>query len=75
MSSPAAYFFFSFFGHHTAHGVPGPGVTSEQQVQPMLQLQQWGILCTRLGMEPASQCFRDTAVVIAPQWELLQLTF
>ena len=27
--------------------------------------------CARLGIKPVSQCFRDTADPIAPQWKLL----
>jgi len=51
-----------------AYGVPGPGITSEPQLQPKL-----GPLthCTRLGIEPVSWCCRDAADPVAPQQELL----
>ena len=37
-------FFLFFFGCPLAHGVPGPGIGSEPQVQPMSHLQQHQIL-------------------------------
>ena len=36
--------FFFFFGLPVAYGVPGPGIRSEPQLQPVPQLQQYQIL-------------------------------
>lgn len=33
-------YFFPFFGHLAAYGVPRPGIGSELMLQPMPQLQQ-----------------------------------
>ena len=65
--------FVFFFGHHSAYGVPRPGIRSELQLWPMPQLWQCGILthCARPGVKPASQCSRDTTKPIAPQWNSL----
>ena len=38
------FFFFFFFGHSSAYGVPGPGIRSELQSRPNLQLWQHWIL-------------------------------
>ena len=38
------FFFFFFFGYHIAYGVTEPGIRSEPQLQPKLQLWQRQIL-------------------------------
>ena len=63
LSSCSFFFFFIFFfGHPVAHGVPGPGIRSEPQLQPGSSTH-----CTRLGIKPTSWCCRDTANPDAPQ--------
>ena len=72
------YCFFSppsFSGCPTADGVPGPGIRSELQLRPTLQLWQRQSFnpLSWLGMEPASWRCRDAADPLVPQWELLSV--
>ena len=65
-------FLFFFFWLSTAYGVLSPGIRSEPQLPPKLQLQQHGILnpgyWTRI--EPVSQHSQNAADPTAPQQEL-----
>ena len=72
--APGILFFF-LCGCPKACGVPGPGIRSESQLRPILQLQQHRILtnCTRLGIESVSQDSRDAANPVVPQCQLLSI--
>ena len=59
--------FFFFFGHSVAHGTPGPGIRSEPQSRPKLQLRPCGILNP---LCQAGQGSQDAADPIVPQQEL-----
>lgn len=65
------YFLFFIFGCPSAYGVAGPGIRSEPQFQPQLQLQDLWILnpLAGLGIEPAFWHCRDAAHPTAPRWE------
>ena len=62
-------FFFFFFGHPMAYGVPGPGIRSKPQLQPKPQLWQCWILnpLCWAGVELMSQHSQDTANSIEPK--------
>ena len=70
-------FFFFFFWLPLAYGIPGPGIRSEPQLQPMPQVWQcWALShCAGLGMEPVSQRSRDDADPATLQLELLICAF
>ena len=72
--APGILFFF-LRGCPKACGVPGPGIRSESQLRPILQLQQHRILtnCARLGIESVSQDSRDAANPVVPQCQLLSI--
>ena len=55
-----------------AYGVPGPGIRSEPQWEPISQGWILNPLC-RLGVKPMSQGSRDATDPVAPQQELLHL--
>ena len=65
-----------FFCYPTVHGVPGPGIRSELQLQPIPQLRQCRSLTHRArpGIEPASWYCKDAADCILPQQELPSLS-
>ena len=67
------FLFFSFFGCHTAYGVPGPGIRYKLQPLPNLKMGQHQIpnpLCWA-GIKPASQGSQDATDPVMPKWELL----
>lgn len=71
------FFFSLIFGHLEAYGVPGPGDTSEPQLQP--KPQQWqcpipNLLC-RPGIEPMSQQLPRRCDPVVPHGELHQVFF
>ena len=61
---------FFFFDHPLAYGVPGPGIRSEQQLQPTPDPLTH---CARPGIKPMSWCCRDAVNPIAPQLELMEM--
>ena len=67
---------FFFFCYPTVHGVPGPGIRPELQLQPIPQLRQCRSLTHRArpGIEPASWYCKDAADCILPQQELPSLS-
>ena len=67
------FIIFFFFGRPMAYGVPGPGIRSEPQVQPMLRCSIARSLthCAGPGIKPASQQSQDATDSAAPQRELL----
>ena len=56
------YFFPLFLGHLKTYGVPGPGIRSELQLRPKLQLQQCRIL------NPLCWAGDWTCVPVLPRW-------
>ena len=69
--SPFDLFCFVFlFGCLEASGVPGPGIRSKLQLQPMLQMQQWQHHILNPLHGTASQCSWETTDLVAPQQEL-----
>ena len=62
--------FFFFFGCPRAYGFPRPGIRSGHCCNSRSLTH-----CVGLGVEPASQCSRDTSDLIGPQQELLDGTF
>ena len=71
------FFFCTFvcFGCLAAYGVLRPGIRSELQFQPKLQLQKHQIHCARPEMKPASLCSQDAANPVVPQGELPKAKF
>ena len=56
--------FFFFFHCPAVYGVPGPGIRSELQLQPMLQLQQ------HLILNPLCWATDGTCILVLLQGEL-----
>ena len=58
-----------------AHGVLGPGIRFEPQLQPQLQ-QYWILnpLCCP-GIQPTCRCSKDATDPLVPQWDLLGRLF
>ena len=65
-----SFFFFSFFGHPTAYGVPG----ARDQIWAAATVMPDPLThYAKLGIEPASWHCRDAATPVVPQWELLSI--
>ena len=66
------FIYLFIFGCPTAYGVPRPGMRTELQLPPKLQLQQyWNFnpLC-QPGIQSASQCSQDAAKPVVPEQKL-----
>ena len=65
------------FGCPTAYGVPWPGISPSHSCDLCCSCSNARSLthCAGLGIEPSSQCSRDTANPVAPPWELRDIVF
>ena len=71
---------FFFFGCPTAYGVPRQGIRGSDpshscNLSYSCDNARSSTHCAGLGIEPVSQCSRDTADLIAPQQELQNMHF